>query len=703
MEHLVESPEPLSPMSANGDPMTLPTPTKLSSRRRLLQRLQGMSSSESLRRSTRGNPNRSRGLTSMSCVSLHSAALNDNSPYGSSNFSQVSAGYSTAPTSAVSTPGAEMRFFDSRSRIRKANENACLNRPLTPASVPVPADVRFHLSNAKLGSTPAISEEHGDYFSLPVSPKKPPPRKRDVDHFGTVPHEIKIHILQFLTPKELIRCSRVSWAWHKACFDGQLWSILDATKFYKIIPSESLVKLIAAGGPFIRALNLRGCLQMEEKWTTHGSDIIDSCSNIETLFLEGTGIEKASFHYMLLRSSRLVRINVMGVSSLDDHTMKLLASSCPLLETLEVSWCKGVSSRGLRHIVHSCPRLKDLRASETSGWNDMAFLCEIFERNTLERLVASHCNGLSDTSLQFLFNGSNAQIDHLTGLPIVPPRVLRHLDISRNPTLSDTGVSRIAHNTPLLVGLQLSNCTLLSDTSLKPIVESSPLLTHLDLEGLESLSNAFLLSLALSDCARKLEHLSISYCEALGDTGMLPIIKKCHGLKSIWMDNTRISDLVLVEIAAKLRVRNKFALVGNPSGKPCIGIRVVAYDCQHVNWTGVKEVLSRNAEFFHRPDYSHQPTYPKEVVSLKCFYGYQPTIDEHTKRVLKGDLVRASMLEKKWAEYMLATEEAGAAGAGARRRRRRAREAALVHADEEEGSGRTGGRRRARSGGCAVM
>ena len=702
MEHLVESPESLSPIDANADPMTLPIPPKLSSRRRLLQRLQKMSSSESLRRSTRGNSHRSRGLTSMSCITLSSAAIDDGYPYGSSYNSQLSAGFSTAPTSVVSTPGADMPFFDSKSRIRRANESTCLIRPLTPATAPVPADVRFNLPSTRLGDTPAILEERGDYFSLPIANGKAPQKRRNVDHFGTMPNEIKMHILQFLEPKQIIRCSRVSREWHKMCFDGQLWTVLDATKFYRNISSASLVKLISAGGPFLKALNLRGCLQMEERWGTDASKMIDLCTNIETLFLEGTGIEQTSFHYFLLRSTRLVRINVMGTSNLNDTSMKLLAVSCPLLETLEVSWCKDISGKGLRYVVQACSRLKDLRASETSGWNDKAFLNEIFLRNTLERIVISHCTGLSDTSLQILFNGSDPQIDHLTGLAVVPPRALRHIDISRNSTLSDAGVSSIARNTPLLTGLQLSNCRILSDASLTPIIESSPLLTHLDLEGLEHLTNALLSTLAKSACAPYLEHLCISYCEGLGDTGMLPVVKRCGALKSVWMDNTRISDLVLVEIAAQVRRRNRAALLGNPSGKPCVGIRVVAYDCQHVNWTGVREVLSRNAEFIHRAHESTQPNYPKEVVSLKCFYGYQPTVDEHTKRVLRGELVRASMLEKKWAEYMLATEEAGAAGAGARRRRRRAREAALVHADEEDGVGR-GGRRRARSGGCAVM
>lgn len=82
------------------------------------------------------------------------------------------------------------------------------------------------------------------------------------------------------------------------------------------------------------------------------------------------------------------------------------------------------------------------------------------------------------------------------------------------------------------------------------------------------------------------------------------------------------------------------------------------------------------------------------------------TVNEHTTRVLKGDLPAASRLERKWGEYMMASEEAGAGGAGSRRRRRRAREARMLHADEEEGGvgmDGIGRRRRARSTGCQIM
>ena len=88
------------------------------------------------------------------------------------------------------------------------------------------------------------------------------------------------------------------------------------------------------------------------------------------------------------------------------------------------------------------------------------------------------------------------------------------------------------------------------------------------------------------------------------------------------------------------------------------------------------------------------------------------TVDEHTRRVMRGDLAAASRFDRKWADFMMASEENGVLGAGARRRRRRMRDAEQRwNADEAGGEdgdvGVTifgGGRRRAQSGGsCTVM
>jgi F-box/leucine-rich repeat protein 2/20 len=220
-------------------------------------------------------------------------------------------------------------------------------------------------------------------------------------------------------------------------------------------------------------------------------------------------------------------------------------------------------------------------------------------------------------------------------------------------------------------------------------------------EDLSELTNSLLSEhLAKAPCATLLEHLSVSYCENLGDAGMLQVIKNCVSLKSVELDNTRISDLVLAEAA--FMVNDRSIRTYDAAAKPTIGLHMVVYDCQNVTWTGVREVLFRNTQ---ERDRNGEKTYPTEVINLKCFYGFQMTVDEHMKRVLRGERLSARRLEGKWAVYMQAQEEAGTTGAGARRRRRRLREAQMHHANEEDaGVAGNGGRRRARTAGsCTIM
>lgn len=402
--------------------------------------------------------------------------------------------------------------------------------------------------------------------------------------------------------------------------------------------------------------------------------------------------------------------------------MKIISQACPRIEYLNISWCNNVDTRGLRKVVEACPRLKDIRAGEVRGWDDTDFMQLLFEKNSLERLILMNCDSLNDESLSVLIEGKDSEIDYLTGRPIVPPRSLKHLDLTRCRGITERSVATMINNVSNMEGLQLSKLPDITDDTITSLLPSMPKLTHLDLEELDSLSNAVLTTLASSPCSSSIRHLGISYCENLGDVGMIPVLKSCANLRSLDMDNTRISDLTLTEAASMVRARS--LRTSCSLDRPTIGLRLVAYDCQNVTWTGVREVLSRNAEIItsRRPAsvrvssdgiiVSTHPsairTYPAEIIQLKCFYNYQPTVEEHTKRVLRGDFGAANRLERKWAEFMIAQEEAGASGAGARRRRRRAREAQMMHADEE-GEGGNGGavgggrRRRARSGGCVVM
>ena len=551
-----------------------------------------------------------------------------------------------------------------------------------------------------------------------------------------------MEVLSYLNPREIVRCSAVSKSWHQMCFDGQLWSILDTADFYQHIPADALVSIIISAGPFVRDLNLRGCVQLRERW--HAKGLSDACSNLENFSLQDCRIDRTSIHNFLYQNSGLVHLNLCGLAGATNSAMKIIATHCPKLEHLNISWCNNVDTRGLRKVIDGCPNLKDLRASEIRGWDDVEFAHQIFVKNSLERLILMNCDTLTDEALTTMMEGSGSEVDYLTGRPIVPPRKLKHLDLTRCRGITDQGVRSFVNNLPDIEGLQLSKCHGIVDATLTDLLPTTPMLTHLDLEELDDLTNAVLQSLSNAPCAKRLRHLTISYCENLGDTGMLPVLKTCTNLRSLEMDNTRISDLVLAEAAAMIKHRTPRTVIqGKAVFKPAVGLRLVAYDCQNVTWTGVREILSRNAEIFVSTHATELPplerhtaassatssaenlpslriptprihivrstSYPSEIIDLRCFYTYQPTVEQHTKRVMRGDFAAARRLERKWADFMIAQEEAGAGGAGSRRRRRRVREAQMMHADEEDGSDAPGSgvgggrRRRARSGGCAMM
>ncbi|KAK1777855.1 hypothetical protein QBC45DRAFT_181252 [Copromyces sp. CBS 386.78] len=728
---------------------------KSKGRQKLLRGLQRISSSPALapfqRQRSSSSPYHGHGT--LSCVSL--AAPNAPSPFGQASISSsyfshgASSASSSVPSTAPTTPG--------------------LDTPGCDVSDPM-------LAVRKLGHPIHTTTS----IALPHHKKK----LTAFNLWANMPHEIRIHILSFLSPKELVRASRVSKEFYDMCYDGQLWTRCDASEFYQQIPAEALAQIIVSAGSFIRDLNLRGCVQLEHH--RRAEMVVKASRNLVNATLEGCrNLQRQTLHDLIKRNNRLVNLNLTGLPAVCNTTLRLIAESCPQLEMLNVSWCTHMDAKAIQTVVEGCPKLKDLRVGEVKGFKDLEVAKSIFTTNNLERLVLAGCEDLSDAALQVMMHGVDPEIDVLTNTPVVPPRKLRHLDLSRCHRLTSQGVQALGHLVPELEGLILSGITTLTDSALEPILASTPRLTHLELEDLEELTNALLSEhLAKAPCASKLEHLSIGYCGNLGDTGLLPVFRACTSLRSVIMDNTRISDLVLAEAASMVRQRamdakRRAVSSLNPqqqqppnSGLPNVTLHLTIYDCGNVTWTGIREVLSRNTEPMkisvpttttntstpnsiptEQPDLTTSifdtksdavvtttqiplPTSttttttahlspPTETIALKCYYGWQQTVDEHTKRVLRGAFPSARRLEAKWAQYMQAEEEerAGGDGAGRRRRRRRAREAAMVHADEEEGVGRmrvdrddedgrqwggagVGARRRERGGGtvsCVVM
>ncbi|PGH11593.1 hypothetical protein AJ80_07063 [Polytolypa hystricis UAMH7299] len=735
-DEIAGSPEPVTPTSMASEDNTLGANPKLKTRQRLLNGLHRIASSPSLTRMGRPRASslgsRRVGKGSMSCVSLNSPTYGQCFADGTTPHLR---GPLSRPPAVPSNTPVPQDDHDIPIRLVGA-EQPTLN-PAGQTSIRVPSDIRPSSRGTPLEATKATEIVNQ--------------KQRNIRFWDDTPVEIRMEILRYLTPKEMVRCSRVSKSWNKMCFDGQLWANLDVSAYYRDITVEALVKIIVAAGPFLRDLNLRGCIQLKNAWPSEADRISSVCRNLVNICVEDCRIDRSALHLLLVRNPSLVHVDMAALTTtVTNATVKILARSCPNVEFLDVSFCKRVNSRALRYVVASCPKLRDLRVGHLGGFDNQDLMLEIFKANTLERLILANCATLTDASLKALVHGEDPEIDVLTDLPIVPPRKLKHLDLSRCRGLSEAGIKALAHNVPDLEGLQLSHCTHLGDDAILEVLRTTPLLTHLDLEELENLTNNFLIELSKAPCAANLEHLNLSYCDKLGDAGLLPLLKSCPNLRSLDIDNTRVSDLSMMEICNQARKR------GYGNTLPKFGMRVAVFDCGNVTWAGIREVLYNNshvprfagADLSKTPDQSFSPLssssfsslspsesssgtctpvalpspappleiplaiYPNEIVQLKCFYGFQMTVDEHTKRVLRGDLASAIRLERKWADFMISTEEAGTGGAGVRRRRRRAREAEMLfNADDDDegtygpaGLAPLGRRRRARSGGnCVVM
>ena len=562
----------------------------------------------------------------------------------------------------------------------------------SPIDITIPSEIRL-LPSPQLGTFLEGSEMIENYFDIPnghVEAVKPKGRE-NFDFWGMMPCELKFHILRYMTHAELIKASRVSKAWHETCFDGQLWQTIDAWDYYQMISSQQLKRIVRRAGPFVKTLNLRGCRQLEEEWAR---GFIDVCENLESVNLQGCGIQRAGLRNLFTRNTRLAHLDVQGIQAVNNSVCKVLANSCPDLEFLDVSFCNSVSAKGILKVVESCHKLRTLRAGEVGGFDEETML-SMFEVNSLQRLDLRECKSVTDEVFKALIQGKSGEIDVLTGRVIVPPRKLVHLDLSGCSSLTDRALETLVDNVPDLKFLRLYKCDLLTDALFKNLLPTIPKLEVLNVEECHLLTNATLQELAQSPCADNLKYLTISDCENLGDGGMLPVLKACSNLEGLSMDNTRIGDLTLVEAASIMK--KKAWKVPRSNGLPFIGMKMEVFDCQNVTWTGVRAVLARNAEA-KRPSNCQ-----RGIISLHCFYGWQQMVNEHEKRVLGGDFTAASRLERKWAEYMMSCEEAGLQGSGFRRRQRRRRDAFMQADLEEGGTGLTVGRRRARSGGCVVM
>ena len=215
----------------------------------------------------------------------------------------------------------------------------------------------------------------------------------------------------------------------------------------------------------------------------------------------------------------------------------MLAQSCPNIESLNVSFCTEVDGRGLRRVAEACRNLRELRACELNI-NDLGLMQALFTTNTIERLHFCDSVNVTDEHMRVLVEGIDADIDPFTHENLAPPRKLLYLDLGRCKQITDRAMHHLAGNVPELTRLDLGDVVALTDRGMAALLHTVPKLEYLDLEDCFHVTNTTLLNIAKSRMAKSLLHLQVSYCESMGDAGMVELLKKCGKLRNLELDNS---------------------------------------------------------------------------------------------------------------------------------------------------------------------
>lgn len=359
-------------------------------------------------------------------------------------------------------------------------------------------------------------------------------------------------------------------------------------------------------------LNLRGCSQLK-------SDTSLKLENLVRASFEGCRFfTHSSIKSLLAQNSRLKHLDVSGLTVVDDDVLQVMMHSCCALQSLNISYCRNVTARGVDSLVRKLPDLQDLRIAECPLSRET--ILALHGLHKLRRLSLAGCRDLVDDWIKDLIYGSIT-----FGVVYPETRVknsLVHLDLSRCRSLTSDTTKYLRWVLPNLEKLQLAGHQF-ADTALAELVVTLPSLSHIDLED-SKISDAVLD--ALSTCAN-LRHIQLSFCPKISDAGILQLIEALP-ITHLDLDNTEITDRVLSAIAA--------------TSQP---MRVSLYDCKHLSWTGVLSLLTANS------------ARPESLKRIKTFYGWQRPVDGHTKRCQRSDLQGAKEIEKEWAAYMMTSSE----------------------------------------------
>ena len=389
-----------------------------------------------------------------------------------------------------------------------------------------------------------------------------------------------------------------------------------------------LLRFAKASSRFARTMDLSGHARLNSSTVSKMTEYFSSGAStsphsshqqtrLTNINLSGCqGVSLLDLNCLLKQSPALVELRLRGVSSVNNSTCEILSTSCPNLVSLDLSRCRNLTTQGILHILHEAEYfpskrlpMKELRLSGLKGVDDefmgilgkaMPFL-EILDLSYVRELHNSALDAFTsamddnDYPEVTVITARQAGRDPSEGSKL-KRRVtrLRHISLSSCPLLTDHACSHLAFAVPQLELLELAGIgSELRDPGLIRLLSTTPLLRRLDLEeatDITDLSIEALIPIPIPQSSssstaapRKtnespLEQLNLSYAANISNDALLKLMRSCTRLRSLELDNTRVSGSFIREFVSAC---NKRSLRGG---------EVVAIDCRGVGENVIRDL-----------------------------------------------------------------------------------------------------------------
>uniref|UniRef100_A0A672QN39 [histone H3]-dimethyl-L-lysine(36) demethylase n=1 Tax=Sinocyclocheilus grahami TaxID=75366 RepID=A0A672QN39_SINGR len=230
--------------------------------------------------------------------------------------------------------------------------------------------------------------------------------------------DIWMSVFRYLGRTDLAVCMRVCKAWYKWCCDKRLWTQIDLSRCRALSPQA------------LSAVIKRQPVTLDLSWTP---------------------VSKKQIAWLIHHLPSLKDLIMSGCSSL--CVSALSSQSCPGLRTLDLSWTVGVKDSQIKDLIvqpgsESRSRLRGLLTLSLAGLDVSDSTLKMIVRHmpSLRRLDLSHCQGLTDQSINLLTaTGCNTR------------NTLRQLNLSGSNKLTDACLSYMKRLSALAL-LDLRGC-----------------------------------------------------------------------------------------------------------------------------------------------------------------------------------------------------------------------------------------------------